>query len=85
MGTLDSRIDVGQGINIGHGKFNKKNKYRALKFGKNLRSFVMKKQRKLFLPFLILNLINVGPFNKAVGPGKKSKINKRRAYVYSGV
>ena len=22
--------------------------------------------------------------NKAVGPGKKSKINKRRAYVYSG-
>ena len=21
-------------------------------------------------------------FNKAVGPGKKSKINKRRAYVY---
>ena len=23
--------------------------------------------------------------NKAVGPGKKSKINKRRAYVYSGL
>ena len=23
-------------------------------------------------------------FNKAVGPAKKSKINKRRAYVYSG-
>ena len=23
-------------------------------------------------------------FNKAVGPGKKSKINKHRAYVYSG-
>jgi hypothetical protein len=23
-------------------------------------------------------------FNKAVGPGKKSKINKRMAYVYSG-
>ena len=22
---------------------------------------------------------------KAIGPGKKSKINKRRAYVYSGV
>ena len=21
-------------------------------------------------------------FNKAVGPGKKSKINKRRAYIY---
>ena len=24
-------------------------------------------------------------FNKAVGPGKKSKINKRKTYVYSGV
>ena len=24
-------------------------------------------------------------FNKAVGPGKKSKINKRRAYVYLGL
>jgi hypothetical protein len=24
-------------------------------------------------------------FNKAVGPGKKPKINKRRAYVYSGL
>ena len=24
-------------------------------------------------------------FNKAVGPGKKSEINKRRAYVYSGL
>ena len=23
--------------------------------------------------------------NKVVGPGKKSKINKRRAYVYFGV
>jgi hypothetical protein len=24
-------------------------------------------------------------FNKAVGPGKKSKINNLRAYVYSGL
>jgi hypothetical protein len=24
-------------------------------------------------------------FNKAVGPGKNSKIKKRRAYVYSGL
>ena len=24
-------------------------------------------------------------FNKAVGPGKKPKINKHRAYVYSGL
>ena len=27
---LESGIDVGQGINIGHGKFGKKNKNRAL-------------------------------------------------------
>ena len=27
----------------------------------------------------------LGPFNKAVGPGNRYKINKRRAYVYSGV
>ena len=30
MGTLDSEIDVGQEINIGSGKFGKKNKHRAL-------------------------------------------------------
>ena len=30
MSTLDSRIDVGQEINIGSGKFAKKNNYRAL-------------------------------------------------------
>ena len=24
-------------------------------------------------------------FNKPVGPGKNTKINKRRAYVYSGL
>jgi hypothetical protein len=28
--TLASGIDLGQGINIRHGKFGKKNKYRAL-------------------------------------------------------
>jgi hypothetical protein len=45
----------------------------------------MKKQTKnYFFRFFILNLINVGPYNKAVGPGK-IRINKRRAYVYSGV
>ena len=32
-----------------------------------------------------MNLINVGPLNKDVGHGKKSNINKRRTYVYSGV
>ena len=31
------------------------------------------------------DLINVEPLIKAVGPGKKFKINKRRPYVYSGL
>jgi hypothetical protein len=35
--------------------------------------------------FLKINLINVGTLDKAGGPGKKSKTNKRRAYVYFGV
>ena len=30
--ALDSAIDVGQGINVGPGKFGKKNKRRALNF-----------------------------------------------------
>ena len=30
LSTLESGIDVGQGINVGHGKFDKKNKHRAL-------------------------------------------------------
>ena len=59
---------------VGHGKF-----------GKNLRFFVMKKQEKIIFPILILNLINVGPFNKAVGPRKRFEINKLRTNLYSGV
>ena len=30
VNTLESGIDVGQGINVGYGKFDKKNKHRAL-------------------------------------------------------
>jgi len=30
LGTLESVIDVGQGISVGPGKFDKKNKRRAL-------------------------------------------------------
>ena len=30
-------------------------------------------------------LINIGPLIKAVGLGKISKINKRKAYVYTGL
>ena len=51
--TLDSGIEVGQGINMGHGKF-----------GKNLRSFVMKKPEKNIFPILDTKL------NTALGPGK---------------
>ena len=39
MITLESGIDVGQGINVGHGKF-----------GNNLRSFVTKKPEKIIFP-----------------------------------
>ena len=44
-----------------------------------------KTEKRIFFLILKLNLINIGPFNKAVGPEKKSKINKHRAYVYSRV
>ena len=83
INTLDS------GINIGHGKFDKKNKHRGLNNWKIWQKFevlfIEKKTRKSFFRFFILNLINERPFNKAVGPGKKIKNNKLRAYVYSGV
>ena len=65
--------DIGQEINVGPGKFGKKNKRRALKkrrawkIWQKFEFFVM----IFFSLCLILNLINVGPFKKAVGPGKK--------------
>ena len=69
--TLASGIDVGQGINVGPGKFVKKNIRRAL---------------IIHMFYVVKNhLNNLYVFsNKAVGPGKKPKINKRRTYVYSG-
>ena len=54
------------------------------KFGKHLRS-CNEKTKNIFFRFFTLNLITIGPFNKAVGPGKNYKIDKRRAYVYSRV
>ena len=33
----------------------------------------------------ILKFNKRGAFNKNIGPGKKYKINKRRAFVYSGL
>ena len=50
--TLDSRIDVGQGINLGPGKFGKTNKLRATTT--KLRN--IHRNWKIFL-----NLINIGP------------------------
>ena len=55
--TLDSSIDVGQGISIGPDKFSKKNKHMALNKYLHIK-------KKSALPL----------FNKAVGPGKKSKM-----------
>jgi hypothetical protein len=69
--TLASGIDIGQGINVVPGKFGKKNKRMAL----NMHIHVVNDH---------LNNLYVLS-KKAVRPGKKSKINKRRAYVYSGL
>ena len=44
--TLDSGVDVWQGINVGHGKF-----------GKILRSFVMKKPEKIIFLFFDTKII----------------------------
>ena len=53
------------------------NKHRALN---KRRSFVLKKLEKIIFSIFDTNLMN-----KVIGPGKESKNNKRRAYVYSGV
>ena len=51
-GTLDSKIDVWQEINVGPGKFGKKNKRRALnnrrawKIWQKFEVFIMKKTKK---------------------------------------
>ena len=50
LSTLDSGIDVGQGINVGHGKFDKMNKHRALN---KRRAWKWINRRKLFFWFLI--------------------------------
>ena len=56
--TLESGIDVGQGINVGPGKFVKKNKLRALN-KQNVQSYVLKNPSNLKI---------------SVGHGKNSKI-----------
>ncbi len=58
--TLASRIDVGQGINIGPGQFGKKNKRRAL----NTHAYVLDNHPN---DVYVLS-------NKAIGPGKNAKL-----------
>ena len=58
--TLASGIDVGQGINIGPGKFGKKNEGRALNTQIHMSYVVNTHLDNLY----VLS-------NKAVGPGKK--------------
>ena len=85
-----SGIDVGQGINVGHGKFNKKNKCRALNKHRhqNVNSFLHPSKHcgHFFFILFIQNLPKSNEpraFNMAEGTRKKTKINKRRVYVYS--
>ena len=87
--TQNSGIDIGQEINVGPGKFGKNNKRRALnnsrpwKIWQNFKISIESPRppQKNNFRFFILNLINVGPFDKAVGHGKKFKINKCRTGV----
>ena len=84
--TRESGIDVGQRITIGCGKFIKKNKHRAL----NKRRAWTKCANLCYKSTPYLQILEKIPkfykcraFNMVVGLGKKSKINKRRAYIYS--
>ena len=70
LDTLASQIDVGQGINVGSGKFDKK----GLKYTLHMSNVVNNHLNNIY-----------ALSNKAVSPGKKSKINKCKAYAYSGV
>ena len=77
--TLESRIDIGQGISVGHGRFGKKNKRRAWKIGNENSQQNTLKTENIRSPWNeVQNFINLGP-------GKRCNINKRRAYVYSGL
>ena len=78
--TLESGIDVGQGITVGPGKFVQKNKRRALNKHRAWRKCANLCYKK---PIKLKNICR--PWEKFqnlinVGPGKKSEINKRRAY-----
>ena len=78
--TLESEIDVGQGINVGREKFGEKNKRRALNKRKASES------RHCCHFIFIQNFPHFDKcrvFNKAVGHGKSPRLIN--AYVYFGL
>ena len=66
------RIDIGQGINVGPGKFGKQNKRRAwkIRLNKMCKNCAEKKikLKNIRSPWRKINTLRA--FNKAVGPGK---------------
>ena len=79
--TLESEIDVGQGINVGPGKFVKKNKRRALnkrrawtKCAKLCYKKPIKLENICRQWIFFQNLINVGPLIRLYGVEKKPKL-----------
>ena len=78
--TLESGVDVGQGINVGLQKFAKKNKvralnkYRASEFWLFFASTISALQS--FFIFFCLQIFPKFVKGRALAPGKKSKIDK---------
>ena len=74
MENLSKKINIGPLIEVGHEKNCK---------------FMLQKTHQTWKYLQTLGKIQKSKkcraFKKAVGPGKKSKINKPRAYVYSGL
>ena len=71
MHTLESETDVGQGINIGPGKFGNNNKCRA--WNKMCKLVLKKTPKNLKISKPIENNPKINKrkaFNKSIGPGK---------------
>ena len=74
ISKCNNLITLESGINVGHEQ--------------NVQSYVTKNPSNLKISLghgKIPKFNKCRAFSKAVGPGKKSKINNRRAYVYSGL
>ena len=77
--TLESGIEVGQRIIVGPGRI-------IVAHKQNVQSYVTKNPSnlKIFVSHGKIPKFNKRrAFNKDVGPGKRFKIDKHRAYVYS--